>query len=364
MSILQKFSIHTEPEPPKPITLTTTPEANPRKKYLIHEHEITKETKLPPLEPVITIADGNFAYKGDISFISGAPKAGKSNVIAAMLAACFLLDSKGLADTLNIRSTYAGTHPVIYIDTEQPKPYTQAMIQKVCAILGTDKQPPNLHIFNLREFSVEQRNWFLQDCFEQFNNEHIYIIDGITDFISSVNDDKESGFLINKLMGVSSEKQIPIILVIHENPGSQKSRGHIGSESDRKGGGSIGIRKDKDKGLHYIEAKFMRGSKDFENVYFRWNDEVNRFRLLDESELEETRAQDKMSAEERKRIKLAQLMNQAFGAFKELEKTRLKEFIMINKKCSDRTADRDIKLAFEQSILVLDNVSNMYSIKP
>jgi len=334
MSILANFSLPTDKEPPKPIILNTTPEANPRKKYYIHEYEITKETKLPPLEPVITIADGNFAYKGDISFISGAPKAGKSNVIAAMLAACFVQDSSRINDTLNIQSTYTETHPVIYIDTEQPKPYTQAMIKKVCDILGTDKQPKNLHIYNLREFSVEQRNWFLEDCFEQFKDEHIYIIDGITDFISSVNDDKESGFLINKLMGVSSEKQIPIILVIHENPGSQKSRVHIGSESDRKGGGSIGIRKDKEKGLHYIEAKFMRGSRDFENVYFRWNDEVNRFRLLDESELEETRAADKMSKEERKRIQLQEAMQKAFGDFKELEKTRLREFVSLVKKCS------------------------------
>ncbi|MCS6796248.1 MAG: hypothetical protein NZ516_09845, partial [Raineya sp.] len=46
----------------------------------VYAYEITDNTEIKPLEPIITIEKSVFCAKSEISFISGKPKVGKTTV--------------------------------------------------------------------------------------------------------------------------------------------------------------------------------------------------------------------------------------------------------------------------------------------
>lgn len=332
------------------------------KQFEFSKHRITMKTKVPPLEPVVKIGGSVFAVKGDLSFIAGPPKSGKTNVCAAMLASCFMdrLDDSG--DLLNIDSEPAKEKPVIYIDTEQPKPYTQAMIKKILDLTGKEREPENLYVINMREFTPSDRRSFLEQIFRDFENEHLYFIDGITDFIASVNDETESSEFINFLMRKSSEKQIPIICVMHENIGSGKLRGHLGSEAERKCGGSIGIRKDREKQVHWIEAKLLRGTNDFDNVYFQWHPERKRFTLADEGVNTIMKNEKKKTAEEVKKEKTDRLFRDVYGGQKQLDKKAIIGRVVGIESCSTKTAERRLSDGIGMGIIKYDPENESYSL--
>ena len=304
---------------------------------------------------MVKINGSNFAVRGDISFVSGAPKAGKTNIINMMLASCFVDEFFDSDTTLLIESVNAGKNPVIYIDTEQPKPYTMGIVKKVMEIANLKKEPENLFVFNLREYSVEERLIWLEECFNHFANEHLYFIDGVTDFVTSVNNEEESNKFINSLMKRSSEKDTSIILAIHENPNGGKYRGHIGSEAERKCGGAISIQKDRDKQIHWIQARYLRGTSDFDPIYFYWNIELKRFALADESLRNAYKADKSKTAAERKKEELEHLLKNLFGGFKSKDKIDAQKTLTNILSCSAKTAERRIKEAILQDLVLYND---------
>ncbi|TDE15278.1 hypothetical protein [Dyadobacter psychrotolerans] len=353
MSIVASFLQDEQPDqPPEPIKLTVQPTVSQQfRKKGIFDARITLKTQIKELVPVVKINGSNFAVRGDISFVSGAPKAGKTNIINMMLASCFVPANFNPEETLLIESVNAGKNPVIYIDTEQPKPYTMGIVRKVMEIAGLEKEPENLYVFNLREYSVEERIQWLEQCFEEFENEHLYFIDGVTDFVTSVNNEEESNKFINHLMKKSSEKDTSIILAIHENPNGGKYRGHIGSEAERKCGGAISIQKDREKQLHWIQARYLRGTSDFEAIYFQWNHELKRFALADESVKSSFKNERSKSAEERKRDELHAAMKNLFGGFKTLDKSQAQKTLANILSCSIKTCERKVASAIQFGII-------------
>lgn len=318
--------------------------------------------KVPPLEPVIKIGGSNFAVKGDLSFISGAPKAGKSQVCGAMLASCFSDEPSLYADHLAFESVQSKGKPVIYIDTEQPKAYTQKMIENVTKLALLNDEPENFFVVNMREFTRQERLKALEDTFSDFDNEHVYLIDGITDFLPSANDEAYAIEFINYLMRKSSQKQVPIICVMHENVGSGKLRGHFGSEAERKCGGSIGIKKDREKQIHWIEAKLLRGTSDFENVYFQWHPEKKRFTLAEDGVVTIMKNEKKKSAEELKKEKISRLFVGVYGGQRQLEKKQILARIVGVESCSQKTAERRLSDAISLEIISYDPEKELYTI--
>ena len=315
---------------------------------------ITSKTKVRPIEPVVTIAGSNFAVRGDISFISGMPKAGKSNVCRHIISTCFSTHYDNRL-TLNIRSTPAKGRKVIYIDTEQPESYTLQMYTKVCANVGCI-DIPNFEVFNIREYTPTDRRALLFDIFENAENEHLYLIDGAADFVDDTNNQTECNTFINSLMKAASAKNVPIVLVLHENPGGGKMRGHFGSEAERKCGGTISIRKDVSKNIHWIEPKFLRGTRDFEKQYFSWCDSQNDFVLADETvKLIMSKQHD---PEQKKYDIHIRTLTQCFAVEKELTKIELIQRITIYhspaKPVSNKTASRVVEYGLEQGTLVLE----------
>ncbi len=244
--------------------------------------EITDESDILDPVPFVTVNGSTFASLGDISFVSGAPKAGKSSVTGFILATALMKEKPKNLDSLGIVSNYQDNRPIIYIDTEQHPAHTKKRLKLVLKMAGLERQNKDLFkVMNWRTFPQQQRHENLIHALNIYKNACLWVIDGITDFVTSANNEEAGNILISHLMQKASENNAAIILLIHENPQNGKLRGHIGSEAERKCGGAISIKKDREKGVHFIEPKYLRDAEDFIPVVFRYDTAQNRMVSVD-----------------------------------------------------------------------------------
>ncbi|MEA5402548.1 hypothetical protein VB776_06460 [Arcicella sp. DC2W] len=240
----------------------------------IEKLRVRQSNQYSDMKPVIRVGESTFGVTGDISFISGLPKAGKSTITRFMIATALMKEVPESCDTISIRSEYCKGRKVIYLDTEQNPSDTKKMINSILEISGLKQEPENLIVLNLRECNHSENMDYLKTLFHYYNDAYLWIIDGVTDFLPSANDETASNEIIRYLMKMSSQNDTCIVCLIHENGGGSngKMRGHIGSESARKCQGAISIKYEEEKKVHSITSTFLRNSKRIDPIYWHFNE--------------------------------------------------------------------------------------------
>lgn len=249
----------------------------------------TDDTHIKSMQVAITIGGSTFARRGDFSVVMGQRKAGKTTTLHYVIATALLSpDRPALTDTLQIQSAYCEGKDVIYIDTEGSQEDTKDFIEAVKRIIGTDEMPPNFHVYHWRNMTQKECREAMEVLFAHHTNSHLWVIDGVADLVSKPNDEAESNETVRWVMNNAGRLDACFVLIIHENPQKQgiesKARGHLGSELERKASGAIGVEKDKEKKCHYIRARFLRKSQDFEPICFWWDGKHPISRVLSDME--------------------------------------------------------------------------------
>lgn len=238
---------------------------------------ITKEKKIPRSEPVITIHGGKFAVAGNISSIGAAPKSAKTTIAVAMAAGAISEtgDIQGFPDIKVKPNTERKA--VLYIDTEQSGDDQQDQVDIALRRAGIDATPQHLRCYNFVAEDLEKYRGITDDLCrllaERFGGIYLIIIDGGADFISSVNDEDKSTEILQYFRHLSIRYACPVVIIVHQNPGSEKERGHFGSEIQRKCYGLLSIEK---KGeIFTIQPKMMRraGNADVPLIQFQYSQE-------------------------------------------------------------------------------------------
>ncbi len=103
------------------------------------------------------------------------------------------------------------------------------------------------------------------------------IIDGLGDLCLDPNDAAESNALIDEMHRLAIEYNTVIVCVLHENPGSDtgKTRGHLGSQLERKAETNLRLEKDAE-GITVVfceRARHTHIPKD-KGMRFQWSDEA------------------------------------------------------------------------------------------
>lgn len=242
--------------------------------FFLENLKVSTKNEYKEMKPIIKISESVFGVNGDISFVSGLPKAGKSTITRFMIATALMQEKPSDFDSLSIISQYCQGKKVIYIDTEQNPSDTQKMIHSILDIASLDKQPENFICMNLREHGNEENYDILKSLFHHYNDAFLWIIDGVTDFLPSANDETKGNEIVRYLMKMSSVNNTCIVCLIHENGGggNGKMRGHIGSEAARKCQGAISVSYEEEKKVHSIKSTYFRGSKKIEPIYWEFSD--------------------------------------------------------------------------------------------
>ena len=192
---------------------------------------------------------------GNFSLVKGKAKSKKSFFINMAIASATGEDT--LQNKLRSPLGKSQNH-VIYFDTEQSKYHVQKAVKRVCRQINLDN-PNNLTTYALRKMSPSDRLLMVEHAIENTPNLGFVVIDGIRDLITSINDEAESSHMASKLLKWTEEYNIHIVVVLHENPGSDKARGHIGTELTNKAETVIALEVDKtDDKISIVSAGFCR----------------------------------------------------------------------------------------------------------
>lgn len=133
---------------------------------------------------------------------------------------------------------------VLWFDTEQDRYDTMMIlrrIQQLCGWKDTQADNPKLHIYSLRSMdkmdateSVPKNRLMAIRAAVEYYRPTVVLIDGVRDLLDDFNDLKESNDLVQALMEMSADTGCAIWNVLHVNPGSDKMRGHLGTELQNK----------------------------------------------------------------------------------------------------------------------------------
>jgi hypothetical protein len=158
---------------------------------------------------------------------------------------------------------------VLLIDTEQSEFDVQRVAKRIPEML--DEVPDNFNIYALRTANTANRLIELENAIKRHHADISFVvIDGIADLVMDINDRAECVRVITKLMQWSTQYNIHIHCVLHENKGSTDARGHLGTEMTNKSETVLRIEKDPSDpmNLSKVSGEYTRGIG-FEDFVFR-----------------------------------------------------------------------------------------------
>ena len=157
-------------------------------------------------------------------------------------------------DALGFSADNSKGHAYVILDPEQCPEDQERQLANALHCAGCAKLPPWFYFYGVKGMGVADLNRTLDRLLKEVNKLHggIYavVIDGIADFVSDPNKPEEANPLVTRLEAIATDYNCSVIGVIHLNPSPAgapaKSRGHLGSQLERKCETDLRIVQDKD----------------------------------------------------------------------------------------------------------------------
>ncbi len=255
---------------PEPLILESEKYSNPVLLKLFEIEKKVDELSQQPIvysEPLIKRGDVPIIRKGTINIIQGRFGSHKSRI--GELFCSLLIAKKDICqgnflqfDKLNDGIT------VVYIDTERNNreelpTAIQSIKQKAC--YDNSENIVDFRFTSIREISRKERlkavKVFIEAIRRQTSNPIFVLLDVVTDCISNFNDPVESMELFDYLGNLCENSGATFMLVIHQNPSSDKARGHTGTEATNKASTVLQIGYEKGRNnedTELIALKFLK----------------------------------------------------------------------------------------------------------
>jgi hypothetical protein len=237
----------------------------------------------PPAKPkpILTIAGNLISTSGNLTVISGPVKVGKSGVISALQSAFLSADSDTDADTFGFIAEPSNGAAIITLDTEQSPYDAWCLSRRAADRAGIKELPENYRAYHLNDVPTHERRRMLalemEAARKACGRVHAVILDGGADLIESVLDETVAITFVDELIGLAVRYDCPLIVVLHENPGSLigKTRGHFGSQLERKAESNLRIEKDSSGQSVMWSEKLRKGHiPKADGPRFQWCDKL------------------------------------------------------------------------------------------
>lgn len=253
-------------------SITMTPELED---VLATEKMVREKAKgiIQKPRPILKRGDSAIIYPRTINVIQGQSGSHKSRLVETICSA-FIRHPDCKSDLLGFaKDGILSNHMVVYVDTERNLadqfPFA---IQSIKSLAGYNREidPPLFRYISLKAIPREKRFATLESFLAYIrkgdeSTPMFIVLDVATDCISDFNKIEPSMQLID-LMNVAVDKyNVCFMCLIHENPGSEKARGHFGTELMNKAtmNMSIGFEKDQNNNpTDLIRIKFLKGRWD------------------------------------------------------------------------------------------------------
>jgi hypothetical protein len=302
--------------------------------------------------PVFNLGAQVISTVGNLTNIQALPKAGKSAVLSAMIAAVMNGNRQG-PDTLGFAAENSEGKALVHFDTEQSAFDHDQLVRRALKRAKVGEPPPWLMSYCVTDLTIPERKQALGDALQRATREHggvfAVLIDGIADLSISPNDDAESFALVGNLHALAMEHLCAIVTILHENPGSDsgKTRGHLGSQLERKAETNLRLAKDA-HGITSIWAERARHCHlpKEQAVCFKWSDSAGmHVSCGDAREIRGAANRVKMEAE----------AHQSFGGEDALKHGALRDSIGESLALQERASKKRIQLWTAEGVITKDS---------
>lgn len=227
-----------------------------------------KATEIRFSEPVLKQGENAVIFPHTINVIQGQAGVHKSR-LAETICASFLKLHGCNNEMLGFKRTnFDSTHTIVYVDTErnlsEQFPYSLQSIQVKAGYERSD-HPTNFEYISLLQINRKERfsalNDYLTYIKQTTSNPLFIVLDVSTDCIEDFNKTDKSMELIDLMNMAINEHNVIFLCLIHENPKSDKARGHFGTELMNKASTvmQVGFEKDAHQNdTNIIRVKYLK----------------------------------------------------------------------------------------------------------
>lgn len=269
-------------------------------KTILETREKLKERKASEIrfsDPVLKQGENPVIFPHTINVIQGQAGVHKSR-LAENICAAFLKLNGNQNELLGFsRLNFNATHTVVYVDTErnlsEQLPFALQSIQLKAGYNKTD-HPSNFEYISLLQINRKERfaalDEYLKHIKKSTENPLFIVLDVSTDCIEDFNKTDKSMELIDLMNMAINEHNVIFLCLIHENPKSDKARGHFGTELMNKASTvmQVGFEKDeKQNDTDLIHVKYLkcRSTARHTPFYIKYCNVAKGLVLADESDV-------------------------------------------------------------------------------
>ena len=305
----------------------------------------TWDNKPPERKAIVSLNDVSILTNQNTSMIIAQPGMGKSSICESIAANII----NPTADCLGFKVAN-DCEGIISIDNERTQDDVWESFSRYCRRAGVPHgtKIEKLIMAGLRAIpKLDERlktiEWLLSNhpC-------GLLLIDGLGDLVTDPNDQLQAIDCRIWLRETTSKYNVSIITTIHPNPGSDKPRGHVGSEGLRESECVLLAKKYSDE-IRIITTEFEYG-KNRNNTpittAYRWSDDVRMFVSADADSVPTGKAKDGA-----KKLKAENIAMKVLPAPLAKTRTDLEESIMEVTGQKESTADRLVKSMIEYGFI-------------
>ncbi|MEZ4942591.1 MAG: hypothetical protein R3D58_17080 [Saprospiraceae bacterium] len=300
--------------------------------------------------PILTQNGNAFIYPFTINIIQGQNGVHKSR-FAEMTCSALLKRPTCEHDLVGLAADLDQSYTVVVVDSErnlkEQLPYALQNIQ-IKAGYSIADDPPNFDFITLLNITRAERfdalKQYLGYVRQRFQNHIFIVLDVTTDCVLDWNRPDQSLELIDEMNQAINEFDVTFLCLIHENPGQQKARGHLGTEIMNKASTAVQIGFEKDSAgndTDLIRVKYLkcRNTKRLEPFHLKYCDQFKGLVLASADEvatLGEQRKEKALVADVAERL-------EQYLADEPIKSAELVELLMKDFEASDRTIKERIK---------------------
>ena len=347
------------------------PSTDARTRVLSASEEHTNMLLLPvtEIEPLLIRDTGeilpnsrqNILYPKTVNFIQGKSGTHKSRFAGELVSG--LLTQPDQRNPLNFRLNpgFNRDVSVLYVDTErnisdQFRGAMQTILQNAGCSPGYEK----FRVLSFVEFPRKDRIDYLKLLIEEIrrtNGDHLVVCtDVITDLVQNFNEPQQCMELVDYQNQLVNLHDVTFVNVIHENPNSDKARGHLGTELHNKASTVLQINHRGNMGdtnLYEVNFKKQRCDAPYKPFAIKYCNETKGLQLATEEAVQLKNQQGKASVED-----VCALLPSILVEPK--NRRELLDELMERFDCAERTIEATIKIILEQKRTIVDEDAVCY----
>ena len=238
-------------------------------------------------EPMMLQGSNKIFFPNTINVIQGQAGVHKSRLAECICSAILKRPNCNLELLDFSRSIHASDYSVLYVDTERNQ-FTQfpRALQSIQMNAGYDikEHPENLLYISIVEIHRKGRFQVLNEYLDSLNknsdNPVFIVLDVSTDCIEDFNKTDRSMELIDLMNIAINQYNVIFLCLIHENPRTEKARGHFGTELMNKASTVMQVSFEKDakqQDTNLVKVKYLkcRSTVRHEPFFVKYSDSTN-----------------------------------------------------------------------------------------